>query len=383
MSDMPDPLLSVCCTTYQHVHFIRQAIEGFLMQRTSFPIEIIIRDDASTDGTASIVKEYAERHPNLVRAILHQENQFIKGLRPMPDAMAHARGKYIAVCEGDDYWTDPLKLQKQVDALESATSVSMVFHNVWVRHEESKWDRFLNHGIKKNRFTLGDVVSAEWFMGTCSMVFRQSALEGVDLSAFRWCLSGDMVLQFHLAQNGDIVYMDEVMGVYRRHEGGMSHAYWSSAAQKEAHERHQFEVFRPNHVWMQLAFHQQVHEADMHKVIEQRIAVLMRMIVGYLLRKQPGAIPDVLEVRRQLIDLLERGRPAGAQFDIAVFQRAVVERSLHVVQSQCMHHVNDLVERLTLMGRAMLLRRLVKQLWHGQYSRRSVINWIWRSLVRR
>jgi hypothetical protein len=91
----------------------------------------------------------------------------------------------------------------------------------------------------------------------------------------------------------------------------------------------------------------------------------------------------VVAVRRQLIDLLERGRPAGAQFDIAVFQRAVVERSLHVVQSQCMHHVNVLLESLTLMGRAMLLRRLVKQLWHGQYPRRSVMNWIWRSLVRR
>lgn len=113
------PLVSICCTTYNHGKFIQDAIEGFLMQKTNFPIEIIIHDDASTDNTATIVKQYAEKHPGLIITILQTINQYSQGIKPWPNfVFPKARGKYIALCEGDDYWTDPLKLQKQVDFLE-------------------------------------------------------------------------------------------------------------------------------------------------------------------------------------------------------------------------------------------------------------------------
>lgn len=110
------PLVSICCITYNQENYIRDAIEGFLMQRTTFPIEIIIHDDASTDNTAKVVNEFAEKHPDLIVPIYQTINQYSQGIKPWPNfVFPRARGKYIALCEGDDYWTDPLKLQKQVD----------------------------------------------------------------------------------------------------------------------------------------------------------------------------------------------------------------------------------------------------------------------------
>ena len=118
------PLVSIDCITYNHFKYIRDAIEGFLMQRTNFPLEILIHDDASIDGTAEIIKEYEKQYPWLIKPVYQAENQYSKhnGTRSKIQ-YDRAPGKYIALCEGDDYWTDPYKLQKQVDFLES---------NVWV-----------------------------------------------------------------------------------------------------------------------------------------------------------------------------------------------------------------------------------------------------------
>ena len=109
------PLLSCCCITYNHEKFISQAIEGMLIQETDFPFEIILHDDASTDSTAEIIKKYAGRYPNIIRTILQKENQYVQKKNIMAIPIREARGRYIASLEGDDYWIDPLKLQKQVD----------------------------------------------------------------------------------------------------------------------------------------------------------------------------------------------------------------------------------------------------------------------------
>jgi len=122
------PVVSVCCTTYNHEKFIQQAIEGFLIQKTTFPFEIIIHDDASTDRTAEIVRRYAEKNPHLIKIILQKENQYKKGMlsgsyfgfEPLVrNVLPIAQGQYIALCEGDDYWTDPTKLQKQKEYLDT------------------------------------------------------------------------------------------------------------------------------------------------------------------------------------------------------------------------------------------------------------------------
>src|SRR5574344_2319007 len=117
------PLLSIVTITYNHEPFIAKTIEGVLMQQVKFPIELIIAEDCSTDGTRAICQQYAEQYPDLIRLITSESN--VGAIANERRAMLAARGKYIAFCEGDDYWTDPLKLQKQVDFLESHPDYSV------------------------------------------------------------------------------------------------------------------------------------------------------------------------------------------------------------------------------------------------------------------
>ena len=112
---MNNPLVSICCITYNHDNYIRDALEGFIMQKTDFEFEIIIHDDASTDLTATIIREFENNHPDVFTCIYQKENQWSKGIKPSPTYVwPKAKGKYIALCEGDDYWTDLYKLQKQL-----------------------------------------------------------------------------------------------------------------------------------------------------------------------------------------------------------------------------------------------------------------------------
>ena len=130
MEDSHPLLLTVCCTSYNQVDYIRQCLEGIVMQRTSFRFEAVIHDDASTDGTQDIIREYAEKYPAIIKPILQQENQFSKHDGSLRRILITAcKGKYTANLEGDDYWTDPLKLQKQVDFLESHPDYGMVRTN--------------------------------------------------------------------------------------------------------------------------------------------------------------------------------------------------------------------------------------------------------------
>jgi len=118
MDETQEPLVSICCITYNHEKYIRDAIEGFLMQETDFPFEIIIHDDASTDKTADIIRDYEKKYPKIIKPIYQTENQYSKGVIPSQITFEIAKGKYIALCEGDDYWTDPNKLRIQVAFLE-------------------------------------------------------------------------------------------------------------------------------------------------------------------------------------------------------------------------------------------------------------------------
>lgn len=110
-----EPLVSIGCITYNHVKHIREAIHGFLCQETDFPFEVLIYDDASPDGTAEIVREYAAQYPRIIQAFCQSENQLSKGVKGGEIVLPKMRGRYIATCEGDDYWFDPRKLQVQAD----------------------------------------------------------------------------------------------------------------------------------------------------------------------------------------------------------------------------------------------------------------------------
>ena len=221
---MNKPLVSICSITYNHAPYIRQCLDGFLMQQTTFPIEIIINDDCSTDGTTEIIHEYAEKYPDLIFPIFHEENQYQKGVRGMFQRFVFpkARGKYIALCEGDDYWTDPLKLQKQVDFLEANPEYSLCFHNVEVRKEyggKTNIDLNFYDAQGGQDYTAVDLIM-RWIIPTCSVLFRKECVFEVPENAnFK---VGDNVLFLTCAKHGKIRCLVGYMAVYRRNLNGVS-----------------------------------------------------------------------------------------------------------------------------------------------------------------
>ncbi|RMQ42671.1 Glycosyl transferase, group 2 protein [Pseudomonas cichorii] len=137
--DNAEPLLSIVCPAYNQEAFIRQTLDGFLSQQTSFSYEILIHDDASTDATALIIAQYAKRHPNIIRPFYQEENQYRQGKPCVPELFGKARGRYIAYCEADDYWTDPRKLQLQVDFLESHPDYAITYHDAIAFDEHGQY----------------------------------------------------------------------------------------------------------------------------------------------------------------------------------------------------------------------------------------------------
>lgn len=217
-----DPLVSVLCITFNHAGFIQRTLEGYLAQRTSFPYEVVVHDDASPDGTASIVRAVEERHPNVVRGIYQTENQFTKERGKVTRTVfAAARGKYIAFCEGDDHWIDPQKLQKQVDVLEADPTAVGCFTNAF-NERDGERTPFFGSGysrIPDARVTERDIVLGQG-IPTCTLVFRAEALLPLP-TELAVSPVGDTILFTHLARAGDLIYIPEVTAVRTMHAGGI------------------------------------------------------------------------------------------------------------------------------------------------------------------
>ncbi|MDD2495369.1 MAG: glycosyltransferase, partial [Tissierellia bacterium] len=182
-----EPLVSICCLTYNHELYIRDTIEGFLIQKTTFPIEVLIHDDASTDKTAEIIKEYELKYPNLIKPIYQLENQYSKGVSVSATYnFPRAKGKYIALCEGDDYWIDSLKLQKQVDFLEENQDYGLSHGNCNLYYQKSGKivinanNQFLNlEPIKNANDLFHKLIKWEYIIRTATVVFRKDLLEQI------------------------------------------------------------------------------------------------------------------------------------------------------------------------------------------------------------
>jgi len=214
-------VVSICCITYNHEKYIRDAIEGFLMQKTNFPFEILIHDDASTDGTADIIREYEAKYPDIIKPIYQTENQYSKGVSISATYQyPRARGKYIALCEGDDYWIDPYKLQKQVDLLEQNPEYSMCFHNAFRIYEDSTKKPELFNDIFFSRVVTIDEIINKWIIPTASIIFKRDILPLPTWS--KSIYSGDMTLALIAASKGKVYYLNSVMSIYRINSIGSS-----------------------------------------------------------------------------------------------------------------------------------------------------------------
>lgn len=212
--------VSILCITYNHRKYIRQCLDSMLSQKTSFRYEVIVHDDASTDGTAEIVKEYAEKYPGIVKAICQTENQYSQGKKPADLAIQYAEGEYVAICEADDYWCDENKLQIQYSYMSTHPECSICFHDVACFDEATgEWGgawSFWNHDIWRG---VG-VYSSEEMMKQavvpfCSIFYRKADHDYVCLFSKK-ARFGDALKTMHLATLGYGYCCDGKMSVYRK-----------------------------------------------------------------------------------------------------------------------------------------------------------------------
>lgn len=224
-------MVTIRCIAYNQEKYIRDCLEGFVMQKTNFRFEAIVHDDASTDGTAAIIKEYAEKYPDIIKPILETENQYSKHDGSLGRIMdEHTHGKYVAWCEGDDYWIDPLKLQKQVDFLERNPDYSMCWTDGLMETNGVK--QKINRYLASGETPMTDIIeNGGAFVPTCSIVVRKSVLGSMPKEAKGWYV-GDFPLQMWCGWKGKVWYMVEPTIVYRY----MSKGSWTEKYLKKSNK---------------------------------------------------------------------------------------------------------------------------------------------------
>lgn len=216
-----NPLVSICCITFNQEQYVEKTLQGFLAQKTTFPVEILIHDDASTDNTPQIIKKYEELDDRIF-VIYQTENKYSKGEKPFTRYLfPKAKGKYLAICEGDDYWTDSLKLQKQIDFLEVNPDFSASFHDVDMLYNRGKISYFktnFNFIDQDKTVDLGEFLQRKYHIPTCSLVFRK---DKIDLPPFIERMSyGDFILFACILINSKAHVINDQLGVYRANNPG-------------------------------------------------------------------------------------------------------------------------------------------------------------------
>lgn len=220
------PLVTIRCLVYNHEPYLRQCLDGFVMQKTDFPFEAIVHDDASSDGSTAIIKEYARKYPNIIKPIFESENQYSKHDGAIPRIMnEHTRGKYVAMCEGDDYWIDPLKLQKQVDFLENHPDYGMCYTNFNLYRQEQRKMVYSVYeslpGLYPKKFSLEDFVYSQGFTCPASWLYRKGLRDSFQPEI--QTLDGTFLLFAHFLYVTKVHYINDVTTVYRHHDKGVSH----------------------------------------------------------------------------------------------------------------------------------------------------------------
>ena len=184
------PLVAINCLVYNHEPYLRDCFEGFVMQQTNFPFVAIVHDDASTDNSAAIIREYEEKYPDIIKPIYETENQYSKRdgslERIMNEALEATTARYVAICEGDDYWTDPLKLQKQVDYMEANPDCTCYAHNSLMLNTKTHEIGLFNDKLLcMHDYTLEQFIMRNWFTPTQSLLYRRNAYNAFeDLISF-------------------------------------------------------------------------------------------------------------------------------------------------------------------------------------------------------
>lgn len=237
---MHNPLVSICCITYNHEKYIVEAIESFLKQKINFDIEILIHDDASTDDTAKIIRDYEAKYPHIIKSVCQNENQYSKGIKYMNHTynFKRAEGKYLAICEGDDYWIDPYKLQKQVDYMEEHEDCSFCFTNGIIMDATSKQEerQFVPYsqtnaqyfdGLSKT-YTVGELALLD-FIPTASFFFRKASIDKFPPFYYQNNFTaGDKTLSLLLTSQSYAYFINADTCVYRSNVSESAMTKWKT-----------------------------------------------------------------------------------------------------------------------------------------------------------
>lgn len=250
INETGDILVSVSCITYNHGKYIRDALDSFLMQKCDFKYEILIHDDASTDDTADIIREYEARYPDIIKPVIQKENRYSCGIRNISGVynFPRARGKYIAMCEGDDFWTDPKKLSLQAGYMEAHPECAMTLHSAKIISMDGAWhENDVIRPYESDRLIPPEeVVSKRANYPTASLMIRTEYAKKLPGYYFR-CPVGDIPLHLYMASVGTVYYFDRMMSVYRSgSEGSWSNDIESgeSAVKWKAHLEAMGDLYR-------------------------------------------------------------------------------------------------------------------------------------------
>ena len=221
-----DPLVSICTTTYQHEAYLAKTLDSFLNQKTSFPIEILVHDDCSRDGTPEILRDYAQRYPEIIKPLFEEKNQYSQNV-PINETFnfPRARGKYIALCEGDDCWTDERKLQLQADYMEAHPDCTFCFTNGVIEDQSGKrplrpflpYDEAQRAYFHDEDFSYGlDEMCGLSFAPTASFFFPRQVLEAMPPCFHeKMCQHGDLKMRLFFTAAGYGRYLNRSTCLYR------------------------------------------------------------------------------------------------------------------------------------------------------------------------
>lgn len=231
---MPDQavMVSVLCATYNQENYIRQCLDSILGQETDFRFEVIVRDDCSADKTTDIVLEYAEKYPDQVIPLILEENHYSHGKNDIAfiKLFSLIRGRYFAICEGDDFWMDPKKLQIQVDFMETHPEYSMCCHTAYLTNENGLIlkDRTFPAGRESGDLDVEKIISG-WSMATNTLMIRKSSWGSDNVVPFQGkCLNEDYGIEVYTALKGKVYFLNRVMSAYRMNSNGSQTVFYKA-----------------------------------------------------------------------------------------------------------------------------------------------------------
>lgn len=326
------PVVSIYCLVYNHEKFIEDTICGFLMQETDFPYEIVIHDDASTDGTKKILEKYEKRYPNILKIIYEKENQYSKGSNRIKDIMyPYLRGKYIAFCEGDDYWCDKEKLKKQYKYMVSHPECSLCCHNTRIHDVSGKSkDRlfFPYRGIHK--FSQNEVF-CEWKVHTSSYFCRKEDFDIPNELSGYWC--GDFVRSTYCFTKGSVVALPDVMSVYNwNNYQGITYKNNKDLLLKEKRERERINYLEKLDIYTKGAY---------STIIDKKIKLIKYILVTYQFESMDNKL-TYSEYYKYIREITNTKEFKDGYFSFGLFSRIKIFLKYHIY---CAYLFNYIIVR--------------------------------------